>query len=302
MSAVPRRRASFVHNGAMAKESRDLQALRAYAKERSSVEPITRGRTLQTAGGFAVFLMGLVGAWAIGTYWTWWLVGLGFVLGAGISGSILSSMVSAVRRPRTEEEKVAVQVHGLLKSLGNMGKQKVRTNVDPVAGQILEACVIHRNRIIASLDSVAWTTRAVNEPWKSVRDQARIAAEAAMDEALILCSPFIGAGRGVKDEEEWGKVITDFLDKGVGAAIRRVDKILAPKKPLDISQVPSQLRPAFDVASKLQSLADEVDATSEAAAAETSTAGATLDQALSNLRAIQQAEKELDESLQQRLT
>ena len=157
------------------------------------------------------------------------------------------------------------------------------------------------DRIEATLNSAAWQGKAAVEPYKSVREQSLHAAQNALDEALVLCSPFIGANRGSQEEDEWKKVVDEFLTRGAGAAIRAADRLIGSRPPLDPTLVPTALQPALGVATKMQALADEVDAASETAMTQ-SAAGSSLDLALQNLRAVQQAEKELDgEVIQQRL-
>lgn len=286
----------------MANERRDLASLRAYAAQRAAIDPIPRG-LWKNGVGCIMSLAIVVGTGAatmelLGNWLAWMLTMMSFVA----APILITALDSSIRQPRTDLERHQVQLHSLLKEIANMGKRRIEKEIDPVAGQILEACAMQRQRVITALNSAAWTTRASTEPWRSVREQSMQAAESAMEEAIVLSSPFIGPGRG-KEEGEWAKVVSDFAEKGVGAAIRQVDRILSPRPALSDQNVPAPLRPALAVATKLQALADEVEMGADAATAATvSVAGSSLDQALQNLRAIQQAEQELDGTqVQQRL-
>ncbi len=287
----------------MANERRDLASLRAYAAQRAAIDPIPRGLWKNGVGGImslaivvgtAAATMELLG----NSFFSWMLTLMSIVVGP----VLITALDSSIRQPRSDLERHQVQLHSLLKEIANMGKRRVEREIDPIAGQILEACAMQRERVLMALNSAAWITRASNEPWRSVREQSLQAAESAMEEAIVLSSPFIGPGRG-KEEGEWAKVVSDFAEKGVGAAIRQVDRILSPRPALSDQNVPAPLRPALAVATKLQALADEVEMGADAATAATvSAAGSSLDQALQNLKAIQQAEQELDGTqVQQRL-
>jgi hypothetical protein len=286
----------------MAQERRDLPNLRAYVQKRAMNDPIRRGVWKSGLGCVGLLGFAAVGTWASIEFLSWWFAMPALLFSMGLGAGIMTILDQAIRQPRDDAERHQVQLHGLFKAIAGMGGKRIQKEVDPVAAQILEACAIQRERVISSLSSPMWTSRGNNEMWRSVRDESLAAAESAMEEAVVLASPFIGPGRG-REEDEWYKVVTDFLDKGVGAAIRRVDRLMAKRAPLDEASVPKALRPAFEVAMKLQALADEVESAAETAMTAPSSAGSSLDQALQNLKAVQEAEQELDAptQVQQRL-
>lgn len=219
--------------------------------------------------------------------------------------------VKALRKPRTAEEAMLLKAKEAGVAFAEVDKKgKLHRWLDPVAGQLLEAGAYHWKRVHDRLELTAWTHGDLPEHWKGLRDRARSASDQAMAELFTLCSGCIGEP-GKTPEDELKGVFEDFAGLEIQDALQGLTKVLS-RKASDYTftspETPLVFEPARQLAERLKSLADEVEAASAQAKAEAVgnqfevPATESIDALLTEFRAVRQAEEELDtQHLQDRL-
>jgi hypothetical protein len=121
-----------------------------------------------------------------------------------------------------------------------------------------------------------------------------------MDEAMQVCANF--AGPGHSRNAAWKDLAQDVAEGQLGDALKRLQTMLEADKPgeiVDRRKLPPELWPAYDIAVKLQKLATEMESASRQGVQITEPQTNSLDQVLSDLSAIRQAERELEADQQQ---
>lgn len=275
----------------------DLPYLGAYLEEALARPPLRQGLPA-LVGCFVPLGIGVLAASAlhINAFASVFAFFGGTVL-AFIAGQFLDRHLS---QPRNEQEVKRARTTEIVHRLASDGANKTAKNVVPLAGQLLESCALQRARIYSALRTQAWDSRAEETHWRSVRDQSLKAADEAMDEAILLCDPFVGKAFG-KGKGDWREMVAEVLvAPSLGDALGRVDQMLRGTPDIegyDAANLPAPLRPVHGVASKLKALAKEVEAAAEQRARSvTIESGNSIDSALEQLQAIRLAETELDDS------
>lgn len=216
-----------------------------------------------------------------------------FAMGIFISTAVRIS--TALQQPRNADEQRQMRAYENAKFLSRAYYAK---QVHPFAARLLEGCAYHRSRVLAAVQKPGWELAHL----RTLREQSVKAANDAMDDALEICSGFAGPGhsRGAA----WKDLAQDFAEGQIGDALKRLSTMLEADRPgeiIDRKKLPPELWPAYEIAVKLQTLASEMETTSkgllEPAAPQTN----ALDQVLSDLAAIKQAERELESDQQQQL-
>jgi len=207
-----------------------------------------------------------------------------------IFAALVAMWVKHLTRPRTEEEERRQEAHEAIVFMNSaLSAGKLHRKIDPAAGMLLEECARHWSRVHEALSGTFWEDRDLPGHWKGVRDQALNAANRAMDDIIVMLKPVIAARNAPPSSHEFiSSIMESFFN--VEAEM--------PVEPL-----PAQYLPARDIAQKLMVLADEVEATAQRAARDESfkqhySSGSQIDVVLSELRAIQEAETELQQEVQ----
>ena len=215
------------------------------------------------------------------------------------------AMENRARRPKSpaeERRRLAQGVASVLRSLSQ--QRKLHKQVDPLVMQLLEVGAYHWTRIRARLDMPSWTTGELPAHRVALRKQIQDAADAAMDDLLLLAQGCIGdpdRNRG----DDLKAAFEDLADLDISEALagfRRVAETdwttYAHHSPHS-GAVMSSGRPVVE---KLAALADEVESMAlpsvEAATPQTASAD-SLDVLLSEIKSIRQAEQELEQRLGQ---
>jgi hypothetical protein len=188
----------------------------------------------------------------------------------------------AERKHQAEAEAIVVQMYQALY------RKRLHKELDDSAGALLEDCGRNYMRIQNTLSMPFWMSDELPGHWRAVRDQSLLAAEQAMDEALVMLKGSFHPGRR---KGNWEEIVEDVMSEFTQPAKRRPVDHLSPG-----------FRPAREIAEKLKLLASEVeratgDLAKDEAIAEEFTAGASLEMALSELKTIQVAEDELRQNL-----
>ncbi|MFI5385180.1 MAG: hypothetical protein ACHQ50_03575 [Fimbriimonadales bacterium] len=267
--------------------SRDLTYLRDYLRERSRhpfshrdwpwglIAPLA----LIGIGGASVLLVEELPAWLLIMF-----VPLALVI--FITTAVRISW--ALQQPRNPDEQRQMRVFENAKFLS---RAYYAHQIHPFAGRLLEGCAYHRARVLAAVDKPGWEMSHL----RGVREQAIKAANDAMDDAMQICVSFAGPGhsRGAA----WKDLAQDFAEGQIGDALARLQTMLEADKAgeiVDRRKLPPELWPVYEIAIKLQRLASEMEASTRQVAGPAETQTNSLDQVLSDLAAIRQAEKELD--------
>jgi hypothetical protein len=267
--------------------SRDMTYLRAYLREKAPhpfahrdwpwglIAPLA----LITIGAVSVMLAKELPAWML-------ILFVPVALVAFISSAAKISV--ALQQPKNPQEERLLRAHETAKHLS---KSYYADQMHPFAARLLEGCAYHRARVLAAVDKQGWEMSHM----RSVREQAITAANEAMDDAMQVCANF--AGPGHSRNAAWKDLAQDVAEGQLGDALKRLQTMLEADKPgeiVDRRKLPPELWPAYDIAVKLQKLATEMEVAARQTAEMTQPQSSSLDQVLSDLSAIRQAEQELD--------
>lgn len=205
---------------------------------------------------------------------------------------LTAAWVSHLARPKTNEQERRHEAHeAILFMSGALGKGKLHRRIDKATGLLLEECSRHWLRVHDAVSGAFWEDKDLPEHWKHVRDQSKAAADRAMDDLIVMLKPVLEARTQQTSTQEFiGDVLETFLNMDSDG----------PVDPL-----PNAYLPARDIAQKLKLLADEVEETAQKAANDPSfrehySSATQIDQVLSELRAIKQAETELHQEIGRR--
>lgn len=194
----------------------------------------------------------------------------------------------ALHQPRNEEERRELQ---RFENAKEMNKALYNRHVNPFALRLLEGCAYHRARILAAVDRPGWE----HSHLRNMREQAIRAANEGMDEAIAICSSFVGPGHS--QSGAWKDLAQDVVEGQLGDALKRLSTMLEADKPgeiVDRRKLPQEMWPVYDIAVKMQKLANEVESSAAKLASPSDLTSSSLDQVLTDLAAIKQAESELE--------
>lgn len=221
-----------------------------------------------------------------------------FVLLAGLF--ITFKIAKRAFKPMSRDEVRRVQAHKIIRELGDLHQhRRLHRNLDPVALQVLEAGSYHWSRCHAVLDKGEWSSKDLPDHWTNLRIQAKKAADDAMQDLVLLCGQCVGDPQRKKEDDLKG-VFRDFVDLDIADALMGLKQMAnadwtayAHRSP----QMESVFPAAKETAEKLQQLADELEAKDTELASDPLLEpgmNKPIDLVLSDLRAVQQAESELD--------
>ena len=203
------------------------------------------------------------------------------------------------RASRTAEDERRFQAYGVVQQFhGSLHRRRLHKELDPVAGQLLEACAFYYMKIRTSLDGATWN--AAGSHRQALRSQVLAAADTAMEQALILCSSCFGRPRG-KDKDDWRDKIEDFIDLDIVDAIEGLTGYKLGDEKRNVYRSPHlpQIFPYVrEIAEKIKLLYEETEQMAQSIGKE-HTSGiegtSSIDLVLSEMRSVRQAEAELDQ-------
>ncbi|MFQ3668275.1 MAG: hypothetical protein SNJ61_05230 [Fimbriimonadaceae bacterium] len=290
--------------------SRDLAALRAFIQQRRQSQPKIKGLREEVG---CLLLAGMVAATGLVLApQSVPLAILGGICSAPLWGLLIFGISRLIYNRRLRTARAASRAALVIDFLEeSVRKNRLHKDVDPVAVQILEACASYRHRIATLLGGAVWERRARVEHWARVRSDSLRSADEAMDDVILICQPYIGRGVGRKSID-WKGFLKELADGDIEDAFEALigqdddKKRKSKSKDLpsrgkselgDSSSMPANLRPAYDIALKLKSLAAELEASTEAAASAPGSTGegSSIDSVLEQLRQVHRAEAELDD-------
>ena len=212
-----------------------------------------------------------------------------FPLGMAIGCALAAALVHKVgprHPPPTPLELEAKQVNSLLSV--HMRERRIHKAAPMGVVALLEETSRQYMRIQSTLSSSFWRDPALAPAYANLRDKARVAADRVMDEMVVILRPHIMEYTRPK---HWRDVVDEVAEN------------MGFKTPDTGYVFPEDLEPVRHLAEGLHSLANEVEQASIRGAAESPgipTANSALRSCLSDLRSLNEAESELDETLKNR--
>lgn len=231
------------------------------------------------------------------------LVTLGTLI-AGVSGGLAGSTGALLflpwgaclgfvwllrsRRPKPMVNERAREATAVAQTMGLMlQKRRLHRDLDPGSLILLEECARHWHRARAALDGPFWTHGMVPEYYRQVRHKALVSLDESMDEVLLHYRAWLPDA--VRSRHPF-----DYVDEAMESVMGR--RSAAGNFP------PPAFGPVRIIADKLMELANETERLSQEArldpeVAAAATPGRSLDQTLSELRSMREAEAELRQNL-----
>jgi|CXWL01.1.fsa_nt_gi hypothetical protein len=239
----------------------------------------------------ALVLAGTIGAgWFAWRYTGWYTIPLAVIFGAPTVAWLATSISNRIHKRSELELERLNKLKPLMRSLkGYLDSSRLHRHIQPIAAALFEECARNWQRIQESLNGPAWTQSNLPQHWKNVKYQSLQASELAMEDVVLLLQTSIVSQ---PKNEEWQTVFADFLRGLMG------------QEPTasDVDHFPAEYEAAREVAWKLQRLANEVESATKRLLLDEGvrkqfSSGDSLDLVLSELRAIQEAENELQERI-----
>lgn len=290
-----------------------LPSFSTYLKEAIKNDPLQNREVWTSLMG-----LGVIGAGGLG----FWAVWQGYGLLPAVAATIVvilpflgygaHKVEEWLRRPRNETERRKIEVFAAVNQFHQLvEKRKLHKNLDPVAGQLLDAAAYYWLKIRDTLNNSFWTHSGLGGHWKALRDQSLIAADLAMDDLILLTANCIGKPQKQRSEdlkEAWD----DFVELDLVDAVQKLRNATSGDWAKYAHQSPNLraiFAPAREIAEKLKALSSEVETMSQRAEAAPesphrtaiATSASTIDILLHEMRATQQAEAELRDPEQQQL-
>lgn len=207
-----------------------------------------------------------------------------------IFAALVSTWIKHLTRPQTEEEERRVEAHEAILFMNNaVTAGRLHRKLDPAAALLLEECARHWARVHEALSGTFWEDKDLPAHWKNVREQSLSAANRAMDDIIVMLKPVLAN----RNPETSGQEFINSI----------MESFFNVQTQVPIEPLPAHFLPARDIAQKLMLLADEVETTAQRAARDASfnehySSGSQIDVVLSELRAIREAETELEQDVQ----
>jgi hypothetical protein len=209
-------------------------------------------------------------------------VPLGCALGA------VSVQKLVPKRPKPSAlELEAREVNVLLKK--HLKERRLHKAAPEAVTALLEELSRQYLRVQTTLSTNFWRTTDLPQPYVALRDKAKVASDRAMNEAVVLLRPRMSE---VVKPQDWREVVDEVAEN------------LGFKVPDRGYVFPADIEPVRNLAEGLRNLANEVEQASIRAITElpnSSSAEASLRSCLTELRALNDAESELDDSLRYRI-
>lgn len=259
---------------------------------------------LAAALGIAVFLttaaatnlgIGFVAALAAGSF--------GFIGGLALTNRIVVGKVAKM----DDEARLLMQAGAARKALRTLdGERKLVKWLDPVAGQMLDAGGYHWARVTAVLSGPFWNRSDLGGHWSSLKIRSHRAAELAMAELTMLAGSCVGEPKRSRDSD-WKAVMEDVesLDfREIMIGVARMAGTDPKEYRFQSPRSAEVFQTCYDLVERLRKLADMLDREAQeamitGAIPSGSYASESIDSILGDLRALRQAEEELQNDQRQ---
>lgn len=220
---------------------------------------------------------------------------IGALAGAALLFPALKSLAHAKRNARWVRKK-AIQT-AAEPYFESMHRRKLHKELDAAAAQLLEACAHYWSRSRAELAGGVWVGA-----YGPLEAQMRAAVDDAMGEALIQCSICIGQPQSNR-KDELRSVFDDLASLDIEDALgglRTIAKADSSKYAHQSPHMSAAFEPVRQIADKLRESCEEIERTAselrlQGPVPTPTQAAHALETVLSELRAVRQADIELDE-------
>lgn len=272
----------------MTSRRNDLPNLSKYVAHTAQKSP--EGQAAQTAG----CMLSTIGA-AVAWFALSRIIGIlfGGLISVFVVLPVLAALVGAwikhLTRPQTEADERRIEAHEAILYMNSAAAAgRLHRKLDPAAGMLLEECARHWARVHEALSGTFWEDKELPVHWKNVREQSLTAANRAMDDIIVMLKPILAN----RNPETSGQEFIHSI----------MESFFNVRTEIPIEPLPAHFLPARDIAQKLMLLADEVETTAQRAARDASykdhySSGSQIDVVLSELRAIREAETELEQDV-----
>ncbi|AIE84165.1 hypothetical protein [Fimbriimonas ginsengisoli] len=254
-----------------------VQALNVLGRRRFLLEE-DRATNVIVLSSVAAFF----GGWALSGSVLWPLFAGCVVL---LIGSIFKSRS---RKPPPVVDERAIEATEIAKRMGMMlTKRRLHRDLDEGSLMLLEECARHWARARAALEGPFWTAGQVPAHYQSVRTLALSALDQSMDEVMLHYRDWV-------PDEVPNRHALDYVDEALEQFTMKGSK--------RANFPPAAFGPVRVIADKLRHLGDEAESLAREARVDPEVAaevapGRSLDQTLSELRQIREAEDELRQNL-----
>lgn len=257
---------------------------RSAAQLRSDATPIGCAVAVLTSALVYVAFFEALGPWRA-------LILTTFV-GLPAAGYLSYLYVRWMNSPKSPDAERLAKIREAVSQLRSISaRKKLARELDPAAGALLEEAARHWSRIRTSVSGPLWNSKNLPLHWKGVRERSLTAANSAMDELILILQPVVFASPD--QSQRWEGVIETIME-----AVFDKEQSMPP------THLPPGFEPARQLAESLKQLAGEVERTSVDLAKENMVRGdsgsaAALESCLSELKALREAEAELEQHLEQ---
>lgn len=246
------------------------------------------------AGGLSIGPLIVLGL-ALKSLWFPLLAGVAIL---GLLGSV--ALGRWRNRPRPTEHQIRFRA-ALSKLLTSAQAKRLHRELDPAVATAVDAAAMQWSRVSNALDWPLWQEQTSGQTVAVLRDQARLAADQAMEEAVILAATCLGEPQRRK-KDDLKEVLEDFVELDIADALRGLKRMASADATEYAHHSPHRAivdGPLRSAAERLRSLADELEETLQRfVPSETEgtlpTAPSSIDLVLRELRAVREAEAELD--------
>lgn len=225
---------------------------------------------------------------------------LSLVIGFPVLIFALMAIEQRLKAPKTPEQKRKAEVYdALTKFKSPIDRKRIHKELDPVAGELLEACAFYYSKATIALQGPAWTGE-LGTHRRALRDQIARALEDAMDEAILLSKDCLGK----PSKDTWRDKLEDALDLDI---VDTVQALTGKRLGDDFRgiyrspHIPIIFQPLREIAEKLKLLSGEVErmTTEQTMAMGTSSGSASgIDLVIGEMQSLRQAEEELNQQRQ----
>ncbi len=200
------------------------------------------------------------------------------------------------KRQRPDQIRLAQVREVVAAYWGPMQKKKLHRDLDTVAGELLDACAFQWQRTMAALNSPGWQTSGIHR--QNLREQARIAADSAMEDIMMLCTPCLSDRAG--KPRDWHEKVEDFIDLDVIDTLQQMSGVkVKMNKGYRSPYFGAIAEPVRRTAHQLRELAEEAERMAQEAndLGRAGNAGVSLalESVLADIRAVREAENELEQ-------
>lgn len=217
-------------------------------------------------------------------------------LAAGVvalAGGLITAGLTQGRAQKVgPEESRRRELMSMIRELSDLSsKRRLHRELNPAVSALLEESARFWDRIRTTLASPYWTSEGLSEHWQGVRSRSLAAADAAMDELLLILQPLA--------------FVTPDQARGFEGMVQTMlDTIFEANVQDEEPGLPPGFEPARRVAERLKLLAGEIEKVHSDLLEANSASGEirstlAMDACLNELRMLREAEAELEEHLRE---